>query len=150
MRDSSKPLGRFGRNTPLLQTIRILVVDDFEPWRTVIRRILGRRNCVQIVGEACDGLEAVQKARNLKPDLILLDIAMPRLNGVEAARQIREVVADSKILFVSQECSPEIAQETVKEGAQGYVIKSRAETDLLRAIEAVTEGKPFFSLGLQD
>ncbi len=102
------------------------------------------------MGEACDGFEAIQKAANLQPDLILLDIAMPGLNGIEAARKIREVAANSKILFLSQECSQEIAQEAVDAGAQGYVIKTRAETQLLPTVESVLEGRPFFSPGLED
>ncbi len=137
------------RNSSFLHTIRILVVDDFEPWRTVIRRILASRSYLQIVGEACDGQEAVQKARDLQPELILMDIAMPCLNGVEAARKIREIAADSKILFLSQEYSQEFAQETVNVGAQGYVIKRSAQTDLLPAIEAVIQGKHFFSPSLE-
>jgi len=85
--------------------IRILVVDDFDPMRKTVRATLQERCDLQVVGEASDGLEAVQKAVELKPDWILMDIGLPSLNGIEAARQIRKLVPEAKILFLSQETS---------------------------------------------
>jgi len=96
---------------------------------------------LQIVGEASDGLEAVQKAVELKPDLILMDIGLPSLNGIEAARQIRELIPESKIIFLSQESSPEVVQETMDLGAAGYVVKVRAAIELRATVEAVAFGK---------
>jgi DNA-binding NarL/FixJ family response regulator len=95
-----------------------------------------------------DGLEAVQQAQQLQPDLILLDIGLPTLNGIEAARRIREVSPASKILFVSENRSVDIAEEALNIGAGGYVVKSDATSDLLPAVKAVLEGKRFISASL--
>jgi DNA-binding NarL/FixJ family response regulator len=95
-----------------------------------------------------DGLEAVQQAQELQPDLILLDIGLPTLHGIEAARRIREVSPASKILFVSENRSADIAEEALSTGACGYVIKSDAERELLPAIEAILAGKRFVSASL--
>jgi DNA-binding NarL/FixJ family response regulator len=92
-----------------------------------------------------NGLEAVQKAQELKPDLILMDIGLPGLNGIEAARRIRTLAPDSKIIFLTQESSPEVVREAVSLGASGYVLKSQAETDLLIAVDAVLQSKQFFN-----
>jgi len=98
---------------------------------------------LEVVGEASDGLEAVQKAVELQPDLILLDIGLPSLNGIGAARQIRKLVAESKIIFLTQESSADVAQEALQLGAAGYVVKSKAGSELLIAVEAVLLGKIF-------
>jgi CheY-like chemotaxis protein len=92
-----------------------------------------------------DGSEAVQKARELQPDLILLDIGLPSLNGIEAARRIRSVSPNSKILFVSENHSSDVIEEALRTGALGYVVKSDAASDLLLAVEAVLQGKRFVS-----
>ena len=110
--------------------------------------ILDQRPNLQVISEASDGQEAVQKAEELKPDLILLDIGLPTLNGIEAARQIGKVAPESKIIFVTQESSPEAVQAALSLGAWGYVPKARAARDLLAAIEAVLEGRQFVSGGL--
>jgi DNA-binding NarL/FixJ family response regulator len=123
-----------------LSSLRILVVDDFEPFRQLVRSILRVSPELQIVGEAADGLEAVQKAVELQPDLILLDIGLPSLNGMEAARQIRELVPRSKIIFLSQESSPEVVREALGLGASSYVVKAMAGRELLAAVEAVSLG----------
>lgn len=128
-----------------LNRVRILVADDFGPWRSAVRLILARQKNLLVVGEASNGLEAIQKAEELQPDLILLDIGMPGLNGIEAARKILTVAPKFTILFVSQECSAVIAQEALNTGARGYVIKTEADSELLLAIEAVLEGKQFIS-----
>jgi len=94
-----------------------------------------------------NGLEAVQKAQELKPDLILMDIGLPGLNGMEAARRIRTLAPNSKIIFLTQESSPELVREAVSLGASGYVFKSKAETDLLIAVDSVLQGKQFFDDG---
>jgi len=103
---------------------------------------------LQVICEVSNGLEAVQKAEELKPDLILLDIGLPGLNGIEAARQIRQFATQSKIIFVSQESSPEVVQEALSLGAWGYIVKPRAASDLVVAVEAVLEGRRFVSSGL--
>ncbi|MGC1451733.1 MAG: response regulator transcription factor [Candidatus Sulfotelmatobacter sp.] len=124
---------------------RILIVDDFVLFRQLVRSILVGKPKLQIVGDASDGLEAVQKAVELTPDLILMDIGLPSLNGIEAARQIRKLVPQSKIIFLSRESSVEVVQEAMKLGASGYVLKAYAGTDLLAAVEAVLLGKKFVS-----
>jgi len=125
--------------------VRVLIVEDFVPFRQFVCSTLGTKPELQVVGEASDGLEAVQKAEELKPDLILLDIGLPSLNGIGAARQIRKLSPESKIIFLSQESSADVIQEALDLGAWAYVVKTRAESDLLAAIEAVLRGKRFVS-----
>lgn len=132
-----------------MSKVRVLVVDDFEAWRRFICSTLQRKADLQIIGEASDGLEAVQKAEELHPDLIILDLGLPKLNGIEAARRIRKVSSGSKILFVTQESSPDVAQVALSSGALGYVLKTRVEADLLPALQAVLEGRQFVSSGLE-
>lgn len=124
------------------------MVDDYEPWRTFVVATLKNQLKLQIIGEARDGLEAVQIAQQLQPDLILLDIGLPTLNGIEAARRIREVSPRSKILFVSDNRSWDIAEEGLRIGANGYLVKPDAGTELLPALKAVLEGRRFLSASL--
>ncbi len=131
-----------------MRHFRVLVVDDYEPFRRFICSTLGKRPELQIVGEASDGLEAVQKAEELQPDLIVLDIGLPTLNGIEAARRIRKLSPESKIVFLSQESSADVVQEALSLGALGYVVKAHAGSELLAAVEAVLQGKQFVSSGL--
>jgi len=128
--------------------VRILEVDDFEPWRHFVRSILQVNTELQIVDVASDGLEAVQKAEELQPDLIVLDISLPKLDGIDAARQIRTVAPNSKILFLSQVSDPDVVRTAFRLGARGYVIKDDAVRDLVAAVEAVIVGKQFVSNGL--
>src|ERR1700756_3503405 len=114
-------------------TIRFIVVEDFAPFRQFICKTMAKWSHLQIICEVSDGLEAVQKATELKPDLILLDIGLPGLNGIEAARQIRKIVPESKIIFLSQESSVEVLQEALGLGARGYVVKTKAGNDLFPA-----------------
>ena len=125
--------------------IRILVVDDFARWPRFISSIIVKHTDWHIVGEAADGFEAVQKAGELKPDLILLDVGLPQLNGIEAARQLGTLVPKSKILFVSGMDDPDILREALRTGASGYVVKSDAQSELTKAIEAVLRGQQFVS-----
>ena len=104
----------------LRTAIRVLVVDDYAPFRLFVRLILQNLAELQIIGEASDGTEAVQKAEELRPDLILLDLELPTLNGIEAARRIQELSPTSKILFVSANRSWDIAQKALRSGSVGY------------------------------
>jgi CheY-like chemotaxis protein len=128
--------------------VRVLVVDDYEPFRRFVGSTLRQIQHMQVVGEAADGLEAVRKAEDLKPDLIVLDIGLPTLSGIEVARRIRNLRAGCKILFMSQESSPDVAHAGFGLGAMGYVVKAHAGSELLPAVEAVCEGKYFVSKGL--
>jgi DNA-binding NarL/FixJ family response regulator len=126
-----------------VSAVGILVVEDFEPMRRFICLTLDRNPELQVIGEVADGMEGVRKAKELQPNLILLDVGLPILNGVEAARLIRTLSPKSKIIFVTQESSADIVQEAISLGAWGYVMKTRVASDLLAAIQAVCEGKPF-------
>jgi len=129
-------------------SIRVLVVEDYEPWRRYFSTALQKQPELQVIGEVSDGLEAVQKAEELQPDLVLLDIGLPTLNGIEAARRIRKVSPASRILFVSENRSADIAEEALSTGASGYLVKSDTGSELLPAVKAVLEGKRFISASL--
>jgi len=127
-------------------TVRILVVDDHPVVRRGIRTLLGSRAEWEIVDEAQDGIEAVEKANHLKPDVILLDVSMPRMDGLEACRRIRKNVPQSEILIVTQHDSPQMMREAMEAGARGYVVKSNVARDLPAAVEAVSQHRPFTSV----
>jgi DNA-binding NarL/FixJ family response regulator len=117
-------------------------------FRGVVSSLLRKKAELQIVAEASDGIEAVQKARQLQPSLILLDIGLPKLSGIAAARQIRELAPQSKIIFLTQETSADIVKEAIGLGAMGYVVKTKVQSELLKAIDSVLEGKQFIGSGL--
>jgi DNA-binding NarL/FixJ family response regulator len=125
--------------------VRVLVVEDFAEFRQFVCAVLVKRPDLHVVGEASDGFEAVQKAVELKPDLVLMDIGLPSLNGIEAARRIRDLVPEAKILFLTQESSDDVVEAALNLGAHGYVFKINAGIDLLPATEAVISGRQFVS-----
>ena len=125
--------------------IRILLVDDFEPWRRSVRSMLEAYQQLAVVEEVGDGLAAVQKAKEVQPDLILLDIALPNLNGIEAAGQLGRVAPGSRVLFVSQNNDSELVQAAMSNGVKGYVLKGDAGCELLPAVEAVLKGEGYIS-----
>jgi DNA-binding NarL/FixJ family response regulator len=131
-----------------IRSTRVLVVDDYEPWRQFVSAALRNQPELEIIGLASDGAEAVRQAYHLRPDLILLDIGLPTINGIEAARRIRECCPQSKILFVTEDRSRDIAEEALATGASGYVVKADAGSELAPAIQAVLEGKRFVSASL--
>jgi DNA-binding NarL/FixJ family response regulator len=118
-------------------------VDDYEPWRRFLRSTLDTQADLHVIGEVCDGLEAVKQAQALQPDLILLDIGLPTLSGIEAARQIRELAPRTAILFLTQDSSPDVVEEALQLGL-GYVIKVDA-AELRTAIDEVLHGRKFVS-----
>ncbi|PWT88178.1 MAG: response regulator [Blastocatellia bacterium] len=118
-----------------MASLRILLVDDFTPWRNYVVSILQERQCFDVVGEAADGQEAIERATELQPDLILMDIAMPKMNGIEAARRIRDSAPNSKILFFSVEISDELAEAALAVGGQGYIVKKEVRAKLLPSID---------------
>jgi DNA-binding NarL/FixJ family response regulator len=131
-----------------MTVVRVLVVDDYEPFRQFICTTLENPR-FRIVAQASNGLEAVRMAEELQPDLILLDISLPQLNGIEAAKRISKVAPHSKILFISQEDSSDVVQAALSLGVLGYIHKSRTHADLLPAIEAVLAGRQFVSASLK-
>ena len=136
-----------GASDSSVAVARILAVEDFEPYRAFVASLLNKQPNLRVECEVSSGLQAVEKAQELKPDLILMDIGLPDLNGIEAARQIRKLDPESRIIFLTQESSSEVVQAAMGLGARGYVFKSKAETDLLTAVKAVMQGKQFFSSG---
>jgi DNA-binding NarL/FixJ family response regulator len=128
-----------------MATVRILLVDDFAPFRHYVRCILEGYTEWQLIGEAADGVAALQNAAELQPDLILLDIALPRLNGIDVAQQLGTMVPPSKILFLTSHCAPDIIRMAFAAGAMGYVVKWDANRDLLPAMKAVMAGQQFVS-----
>jgi DNA-binding NarL/FixJ family response regulator len=126
-----------------------MVVEDYEPFRRFVCAELQKHWKLLEIIEACDGLDAVQKMQELQPDLILLDVGLPKLNGIEVARRIRELRPKSKILFLSENRSWDIVEEALRSGAMGYVVKSDAAQELLPAVEAVLQGRRFLSASLE-
>ena len=123
----------------------VLVVDDFAQWRRVVSAALREKLGLRTIAEAGDGLEAVDKAEEFQPDLVVLDIGLPTLNGIEAARRIRSVSPNSKVVFLTQNCSSDVAEAALDTGANGYVVKSAFGRELISAVEAALEGRRFLS-----
>jgi DNA-binding NarL/FixJ family response regulator len=126
-----------------MAVFRTLIVEDHEGLRAWLRSLLENETQCVIVGEVSDGLQAVQRAQELQPDLILLDLSLPKLNGMEAGRRMRKISPQSKIVFLSQNPAPEIVESALRIGA-GYLLKSDAK-ELPAAIHAVLEGGKFVS-----
>ena len=122
--------------------MRILIVDDYEPWRGYVRSILAANADIEIVGESADGLDAIKRSEELQPGLVLLDIQLPSMNGLEVARQIGVVSPGSEVLFLSSTQSVEVMREALKFGS-GFVMKSDAEQDLLPIVQAICRNEPF-------
>ena len=127
---------------------QVLVVDDFPSFREWVSSVLQNEPLLRVIAYATDGIEAVRKAQELRPGLIILDIGLPKLNGMEAARLILKASPAPKIIFLSQECSADVASEAIRLGASGYVVKARAAKELLKAIRAVLAGKRYISKGV--
>ena len=125
--------------------LRILVADDHDVMRLGIRELLRQREGWEICGEARTGKEAVAKTEQLKPDIAILDINMPELNGIEAARKIRSSFASTEVLIISFDYSDQLIREIVSAGARGFVVKGDSETDLVTAVEALSNHRSFFT-----
>ena len=133
-----------------LMTIRILLADDHVVMRNGLRLLLERQSNLKVVGEAADGREAVELAAAEKPDVVVMDIAMPHLNGVEAARQIAIRSPHTAIAILSMHSDESYVIRSLKAGARAYLLKDSAEADLISAINAIMEGKSYFSLAVRN
>lgn len=131
------------------RTVRVLVVDDFKAFRQWVRSKLKTQQDFEIAGEAADALEAIQKAQQLLPDLILLDVGLPDISGIEVARRLCHLVPSARILFLSRSADEDVMQCALSNGAKGYVVKLDAERELLPAIEAVLSGGTFVGSGVK-
>jgi DNA-binding NarL/FixJ family response regulator len=132
-------------------TTRILLVDDHPIVREGLKTVLLRRPGWEVVGEASNGMEALEKAESLRPDVIVLDITMPKMNGLEVCKVLKQQNSDGpEVLFVTQHDSPQMLREALGVGAKGYVVKSNAARDLLEAIEVVSQHKVFTALARPD
>jgi DNA-binding NarL/FixJ family response regulator len=129
-------------------SVRILVVEDFEPWRDFFRAELGRDLEMEIVGELSDGTQIVQEVERLRPDLILMDIGLASINGIEAAKLVHECCPNTKILFVSENRSADIAHKAMESGGNGYLVKIDVRKELLSGIRAVLAGRRFISTSM--
>jgi DNA-binding NarL/FixJ family response regulator len=141
---------RFSGGLTTTVIVRILLVDDHPIVRQGLKTLLEGHSGWEVIGEASDGAEAVEKAGRLKPDIIVLDVTMPKMNGLEACRLLRKQVPQLEILFVTQHDSPHMMREALEAGARGYVVKSNAARDLLEAVEAVSEHRVFTALNGRD
>jgi DNA-binding NarL/FixJ family response regulator len=132
------------------QLVRVLLVDDYAPIRDYVRSVLRRRPDLHVIGEASDGVLAVRAVLEFEPDLILLDIGLPHLNGIEVARRVREVLPLCKIILLTEIRSWSFVEDALHCGAAGYVVKSDAGRELLQAIDAVLQGIQFVSSSIED
>ena len=126
------------------KSFTVLICDDYKPWREFVRKTLTKKSDVTIVGEAANGVEAVEKAQELHPDVVLIDLGLPTLNGMEAARRIREVSPATRILIVSEVRDSEVVEAALGIPAAGYIVKVDTAHDLLPAIEAALQGRQQF------
>lgn len=133
----------------IMSSIRIVLVDDHDVARRALRSVLKSNPNLEIVGEAAEGKEALKKIEELRPDIVLLDIGLPDMSGIDVAPGIRSASPESRIIFVSQHISIPLAKDALQRGAYGYVVKSDAGLDLLPAIDAAYEGRSFVSRTLR-
>ena len=128
-----------------MKPLRILIADDHDLMRRGVKTMIESHADWEVCGEATTGREAVAKAEELKPNVLVLDISMPDLNGVEAARRVRKVSANTEILILSMHYSDQLIREIVDAGVRGYIVKSDSDRDLITAVEALAKHKPFFT-----
>ena len=132
-----------------MSIVRVLIVDDFDPWRVFVIQQLSQQPHMRVIECASDGLEGVQRAEELQPDLILLDVSIPKLNGIEVARKVRKLVPKARILFLSSNADPDVVRAAFCAGGGGYVLKADAGGGLSAGMEAVLLGKQFVSSSLR-
>ncbi len=128
-----------------MKKVRLLIADDHKIFRQGIKKLLEEEPDLQVVGEAADGREVVKKATELKPDVILMDIAMANLNGLEATKQIKKVLPESKIIMLTMHKNEEYVLQSFQAGASGYILKEGAVEELVSAIRSINQDKSFLS-----
>ncbi len=128
-----------------MKPIRILIADDHALIRNGLRMLLGTHADLEVVGEAADGIEALERTRQLRPDVLVIDVAMPRMNGLEAAQLVRDVVPETRVVMLSMFEKESFARQALQAGASGYVLKGASSSDIVAAIRAVYAGKYYFS-----
>lgn len=128
-----------------MKAVRILIADDHSIVRRGLRTLLEAQPGWRVCGEAADGREAVEKTKQFKPDVVVMDISMPELNGLAATRRILQAGSPVQILILTMHDSPEVIDKVLASGARGYVLKSDADQDLVSAVETLRQGKPFFT-----
>jgi len=133
-----------------MSLVRILLVDDFSLWQDFVRTCFKERSDVHILGIASNALEAIRKAEDLQPDLILLDIGLPDMGGIEAAERIRQLVPKTKIIFLTGHSDPEFVREAFRAGGDGYILKWDAATELVVGTESVLLGRKFTSSSVEE
>lgn len=133
-----------------MRIVRILVVDDFVPWQRLVLTQLESQTNYEVISVAVNGSQAVQKARQSQPDVILMDLNLPQITGLEAIRQIRMFAPFSKVLFMSANGDPELIQAAFAAGGAGYILKNDSNTDLIPGIRAVLAGRRFVSRSLAE
>jgi DNA-binding NarL/FixJ family response regulator len=133
-----------------MRPLRILIADDHEIVRRGLRALLETKPYLVVVAEAITGRQAVEEAKRLIPDLVIMDISMPEMNGLEATRQIRRAVPTAEVLVLSVHDSEQLVREVLEAGARGYVLKSDAGRDLIAAVETLCEHKPFFTAKISE
>ena len=132
-----------------MSLVRMLLVDDFNLWQDFVRTCFKERSDVHILGIASKALEAIQKAEDLQPDLILLDIDLPDMGGIEAAQRIRQLVPKTKIIFLTGHSDPEFVREAFRAGGDGYILKWDAAKELVVGTESVLLGRKFTSSSVE-
>lgn len=130
-----------------MRSIRVLLTDDYAPWRRHVRTMLEAQPQLEVVGEASSGSEAIEKAKDLKPDIVFLDISLPDLNGFEVTLRIFEDAPQSKVIILSQQIDEDLVRAALGAGASGFLLKTAPPADILSAVEAAMAGKTYVYAG---
>lgn len=131
-----------------MSVVRILIADDTDLWRDFLKDLLGKEPLFDVICTATDGVTALQLTKQMKPPVVIFDIDMPGLNGIEAARRVRRYRPETKIILLSGDLDRDLIESGLSIGVSGYVLKNDAARELIPAVHSVVQGAPFFSRGL--